>query len=64
MLKLHIKICCDQLQVQKKVQLHTKISYDLFIAIPSKFVVFTPVFYHHTYKVTTTTAQFTFYNCK
>jgi len=36
----------------------------LFLVIPWKFVVFTSVFHPHTYKVITTTAQFTFYNCK
>jgi len=35
-----------------------------FFVIPSKFLVFTPVFDPHIYKVTTTAAQFTFYNCK
>ena len=37
-----------------------------FFVIISKFFVFhpTPVFYAHTYKLTTTIAQFTFYNRK
>src|SRR6218665_1354184 len=37
---------------------------DLLSVIPSKFLLFSPVFDPHTYKVTTTIAQFTFYNCK
>jgi len=31
-----------------------------FFVIPLKFLVFNPVFDRHTFKVTTTTAQFTF----
>jgi len=54
-----------QLQLPStNVQLHTKISYDLFYSFPRNLSFFTPVFNPHTYKVTTTTAQFTFYNCK
>src|SRR6218665_3960901 len=50
---------------KSSLRLHTKISYDPYIVIPSKFVLFHPGFDPHTYKVTTTTAQFTFYKvCK
>jgi len=35
-----------------------------FLVIRSKFVAFTPVCDPVTYKVTTTTAQFIYYNCK
>ena len=55
-----------------KVQLHTKISYDLFLLIPSKFVDFHPCFRtSHTYKsysynctIHLLQLQITFYNCR
>src|SRR6218665_307798 len=33
-------------------------------SFPRKYLVFHPFFDSHTYKITTTTAQFTFYDCK
>src|SRR6218665_596565 len=54
-----------------KVQLHIKISYDLSSVIPSKFILFTSVFDHHTYKsynynctIHLLQLQMTFYNCR
>jgi len=39
-------------------------SLEIYHLFPRNLSFFAPVFDHHTCKVTTTTAQFTFYNCK